>query len=130
MNGFSSIRPGKNADIQPQKNFAWVECLWSSTEKVNPFWRECIRLQPTLLTDCYTRCEHYSELSRGHLFQHLDNSYDIDYVDAYFHEDSEELERIEQAAFSLGYGPLVDCTTVTNFSAQRVCCRGFSFLSE
>jgi hypothetical protein len=47
----------------------------------------------------------------------------LDYIEAYFHENEDELERIENAAQAMGYGPLVACRTVTNFSSQRVHCR-------
>lgn len=53
----------------------------------------------------------------------LDESFDIEYMEAHFNEDMDELERIELRAAAMGYGPRVACTTVTNFSAQRVCCR-------
>ena len=35
------------------------------------------------------------------------------------------LNRIETNAALDGYGPLSACTTITNFSAQRVYCREF-----
>lgn len=53
----------------------------------------------------------------------LDESFDHDYIDAHFNEDAEEIDRIELQAAEMGYGPRVTCTTVTNFSAQRACCR-------
>ncbi|KAJ7747876.1 hypothetical protein B0H14DRAFT_2541606 [Mycena olivaceomarginata] len=60
--------------------------------------------------------------NRLHLCRFLDESYDLDYIEAYFEEDEEELERIENAAHTLGYGPLVPCRTVTNVSSQRLYC--------
>ncbi|KAF7334423.1 hypothetical protein MVEN_02271600 [Mycena venus] len=68
------------------------------------------------------RCEFFSSDNRLHLCRFLDESYDLDYIEAYFHEDEDELERIENAAQAMGYGPLVACRTVTNFSSQRVHC--------
>ena len=35
------------------------------------------------------------------------------------------LNQIETTAALDGYGPLSTCTTITNFSAQRVFCREF-----
>jgi hypothetical protein len=70
------------------------------------------------------RCEHYSwDGNRDHLKFVLDDSVDHEYMEAHFHEDKDELDRIELRAAAMGYGPRVTCTTVTNFSAQRVCCR-------
>jgi hypothetical protein len=71
------------------------------------------------------RCEHYCiRGNRDHFIQYLDNEgYDIDYLDAYFNEDMEEIERIESAANSAGYGPLAPCSTIYNFSSQRTHCR-------
>lgn len=76
------------------------------------------------LSNYWTRCEHYSwDGNRDHLKLVLDDSFDLEYIEAHFNEDMEELERIELRAAAMGYGPRVTCTTVTNFSAQRVCCR-------
>ncbi|KAJ7763443.1 hypothetical protein B0H16DRAFT_1718672 [Mycena metata] len=73
------------------------------------------------------RCEHYSKTNNRNHFH--DNSvgtatgtYDLDYIEAVLCEDEEEIYRIEEAAFALGYGPLVECKTVTNVSAQRAFC--------
>lgn len=33
------------------------------------------------------------------------------------------MDQIEESASALGYGPLVECTTVTNFSVQQIFCR-------
>lgn len=75
------------------------------------------------MTFCW-RCEHYSwEGNRDHLKIQLDSSYDLDYIDAHYNEDTDEIDRIELNAAAMGYGPRTTCTTVTNFSAQRVCCR-------
>ncbi|KAJ7145085.1 hypothetical protein C8R43DRAFT_890873 [Mycena crocata] len=49
-------------------------------------------------------------------------SYDLNYIQAVLNEDEEEAKIIEEAAFSLGYGPLVPCTTITNNSSQRAIC--------
>ncbi|KAJ7764293.1 hypothetical protein B0H16DRAFT_1799720 [Mycena metata] len=49
-------------------------------------------------------------------------AYNLDYIEAVLCQDDEEIERIEQAAFDLGYGPLSECTTVTNASSQKAFC--------
>jgi hypothetical protein len=64
-------------------------------------------------------CKHYSRSgNRDHYISFLDDLYYLDYIEAYFNKDSEEVDWIEESASVLGYGPLVECTTVTNFSAQ------------
>lgn len=74
-----------------------------------------------LITD---RCEHYDNTSaRDHYVHYLDDSYDVDYLEAYFNEDFEEIDRIESSALALGCGPLAECTMITNSSTQRVNCR-------
>ena len=83
------------------------------------------------LSNYRSRCEHYSwDGNRDHLKIVLDESFDMEYMEAHFNEDMDELERIELRAAAMGYGPRFTCTTVTNFSAQRVCCResGFMFV--
>ncbi|KAJ7169084.1 hypothetical protein C8R43DRAFT_1120974 [Mycena crocata] len=67
-------------------------------------------------------CEFYSIDDRQHLRKYVDESYDLEYMEAFFHEDQEELDRIEEAASLCGYGPLADCTHVANFSLQRFHC--------
>jgi hypothetical protein len=71
-----------------------------------------------------TRCEHYSKFgTRDHYIHFIDDSYDLEYLEAYFNKDTEIIDQIEASAAAVGYGPLSKCTMVTNFSAQRVCCR-------
>ncbi|KAJ7117533.1 hypothetical protein C8R44DRAFT_626720 [Mycena epipterygia] len=70
------------------------------------------------------------ELCEGRvLFDHLydttinNGTYDLEYIEAVLCEDDEEVERIEEAAFGLGYGPrIATCNTVTNFSSQKTFC--------
>ncbi|KAG6818451.1 hypothetical protein H0H93_004834 [Arthromyces matolae] len=50
-------------------------------------------------------------------------TYNLDYIKAHFHKDADELDRIEHAAFVSGFGPLAECSTVSNYSLQRVCCQ-------
>jgi len=74
----------------------------------------------------FSRCEHYSKhTNKDHLLDYSigDGSYDLDYIDAVFNEDAEEIDRIENAANALGFGPLTECTTVSNFSTQKLYCR-------
>lgn len=77
------------------------------------------------------RCEHYSRTSNKDHF-HDDyvgestGAYDLDYIEAVLCEDEEEITRIEETAFSLGYGPLVPCRTLTNASSQKAFCRSFT----
>ena len=74
----------------------------------------------------FSSCEHYSRTgNRDHYIQFLNDSYDVDYLEAHFRKDMVGLNRIEATAALDGYGPLSACTTITNFSAQRVCCREF-----
>jgi hypothetical protein len=88
------------------------------------FSRSIIEHLLLLSSNYWSRCEHYSWVgNRDHLKIVLDESFDIEYMEAHFNEDKDELERIELRAAAIGYGPRVACTTVTNFSAQRVCCR-------
>lgn len=70
------------------------------------------------------RCQHFdSRSNKYHLKYFLDDSYDLDYVEAVLNEDMEEVDRIEDAALALGFGPLMECNTVANFSSQRLYCR-------
>lgn len=83
----------------------------------------------SFLTTYWLRCEHYSwDGNRDHLKLVLDESFDLEYIEAHFNEYMDELERIELRAAAMGYGPCVACTTVTNFSAQRICCRESVFV--
>jgi hypothetical protein len=40
-------------------------------------------------------------------------------MEAIFCGDEQEAARIEESAFSLNYGPLTECSTVTNFHSKR-----------
>jgi hypothetical protein len=79
-------------------------------------------------------CEFHSPANRFHLCRFIDEAYDLDYLEAFFNEDDDELQRIEEAAADLGYGPLATCINVANFSSQRYHCRErplhFSFLNQ
>ncbi|KAF7328240.1 hypothetical protein MVEN_02563900 [Mycena venus] len=72
-------------------------------------------------------CEHYDKTSsRDHFHDDSVGSamgaYDLNYIQAVLGQDEEEVARIEEAAYDLGYGPRVECTTVTNVSSQRANC--------
>ncbi|KAF8157351.1 hypothetical protein K438DRAFT_1986670 [Mycena galopus ATCC 62051] len=49
-------------------------------------------------------------------------TYDLAYIEAVITGDLEESARIEDEAADQGYGPAVECTTVSNFSAQKAFC--------
>ncbi|KAG6819294.1 hypothetical protein H0H93_013296 [Arthromyces matolae] len=70
----------------------------------------------------YIVCEHYTRQSRDHYVQYLHGCFDIQYLEAYFNEDTEEMDRIEEEAHSLGYGPLITCNNYANITSQRSHC--------
>ncbi|KAJ6467649.1 hypothetical protein C8R47DRAFT_1303282 [Mycena vitilis] len=73
----------------------------------------------------YISCEHYnSKTNKDHLHDHsIDNgSYHLQYIEAVITGDEQEAAQIEDAVFSHGYGPLADCSTVTNCSQQKAYC--------
>lgn len=76
--------------------------------------------------DCMVSCEHYVPgISRDHFHDSsvCNGAYDLDYIKASITGDLEEVARIEHNARDLGYGPLVECSTVSNVSAQKAFCR-------
>lgn len=122
-----STNLGCNEDIHPSKKHArggsacYIQSKESRiySESKNPNISEFLREYLNL-----TRCQHYSKFgTRDHYIHFIDDSYDLEYLDAYFNEDTQTVEQIEATAAAVGYGPLSKCTTVTNFSAQRVYCR-------
>ncbi|KAJ7083296.1 hypothetical protein B0H15DRAFT_785085 [Mycena belliarum] len=73
----------------------------------------------------YISCEHYKPTSnKDHFHDHgiHHGAYDIDYLEAVITGDMEEAARIEDLARDQGYGPCVECTTVSNFSTQKANC--------
>ncbi|KAJ7442069.1 hypothetical protein B0H11DRAFT_1749418 [Mycena galericulata] len=71
------------------------------------------------------KCEHYSTLNNKNHYINTsisDGSYDLCYLEALFSGDDEEISYIEEAAIGLGFGPLVDCTTISNSSSQKTLC--------
>ncbi|KAJ7730898.1 hypothetical protein DFH07DRAFT_756061 [Mycena maculata] len=74
-----------------------------------------------------SRCEHFDKkTSRDHFYDPnigaATGTYDLEYIEAVFNSDKEEVAHIEDAAFTLGYGPLVECTTIANVSSQKAFC--------
>jgi len=79
---------------------------------------------------CSTSCEHYaSDGNHAHLIQLLDESYDLVYLQAYFNEDIREVNRMEEEAAGMGYGPRATCTTIANATSQLLFCRMSKFQS-
>jgi hypothetical protein len=75
-----------------------------------------------------SRCEHYSVRfggTRDHLFSYEVGTglYDVEYLEALFDNDMEEITRIENAACNDGFGPLALCSTTWNPNAIKVHCR-------
>ncbi|KAJ7122259.1 hypothetical protein C8R44DRAFT_622063 [Mycena epipterygia] len=66
----------------------------------------------------YINRDHFYDFNVGA----ATGSYDLRYIKAILNEDEDEVKQIEDAAFALGYGPLVECTTVTNVTSQRAFC--------
>lgn len=52
-------------------------------------------------------------------------AYCVDYLEAVITGNVDDAAKIEDDARDLGYGPLIECTTVSNFSSQRAFCRMF-----
>lgn len=81
------------------------------------------------LSQRFDSCEHLQPTNKDHFVCHLDDSYDLKYLEAIFTDDLDEIDSIEEAAYLSGYGPRVACTSVTNFSAQRpTCCMSNLFV--
>ena len=49
--------------------------------------------------------------------------YDVEYLEALFDDDTEEITQTESAAYSNGFGPLAPCSTVCNSSSVKIHCR-------
>ncbi|KAJ6546670.1 hypothetical protein DFH09DRAFT_1506327 [Mycena vulgaris] len=70
-------------------------------------------------------CEHYNaRTNKDHLNDHSidDGSYHLGYIEAVISGDESEAAKIEDAVLSFGYGPLADCSTVSNCSQQKAYC--------
>ncbi|KAJ6506213.1 hypothetical protein C8R47DRAFT_1241345 [Mycena vitilis] len=73
----------------------------------------------------YISCEHYNaKINKDHFHDHSigDGSYHVEYIEAVFCGDEQEAAQIEDFAFNFGYGPLADCSTITNCSQQKAYC--------
>ncbi|KAJ7913928.1 hypothetical protein B0H13DRAFT_1612047 [Mycena leptocephala] len=72
----------------------------------------------------YLSCEHYSRRTPDHWtdFGIQDGGYDVDYIAAHFLGNTDELQRIEQAAAVQDLGPLAFCNTLRNYSSQTLHC--------
>ncbi|KAJ6543739.1 hypothetical protein DFH09DRAFT_1390311 [Mycena vulgaris] len=73
----------------------------------------------------YISCEHYNaRTNKDHLNDHSidDGSYHLGYIEAVISGDESEAAKIEDAVLSFGYGPLADCSTVSNCSQQKAYC--------
>lgn len=113
-------------NAQGHNRLGHVKAIWNYVMDMRmqnlTFSRSIIKCPLLLSSNYWSRCEHYSWRNRDHLKIVLDESFDIEYMEAHFNEDMDELERIELRAAAMVYGPRFACTTVTNFSAQQVCC--------
>ncbi|KAJ6528652.1 hypothetical protein DFH09DRAFT_1413445 [Mycena vulgaris] len=59
----------------------------------------------------------------GHPYISIDDgSYHLGYIEAVISGDESEAAKIEDAVLSFGYGPLADCSTVSNCSQQKAYC--------
>ncbi|KAJ7595458.1 hypothetical protein C8J56DRAFT_883672 [Mycena floridula] len=70
------------------------------------------------------QCQHYSRNSRNHLvnFDVGNGLYNTEYLTALLINDTDAIHAIESAARDEGYGPLVSCKNIKNFSTQRLSC--------
>ena len=56
--------------------------------------------------------------------------YDIDYLEALFHEDHKLIQEIEENYAPDGLGPLGPCLTMLNFNSMKVNCRKYAPLQH
>ncbi|KAJ7255688.1 hypothetical protein C8J57DRAFT_1236122 [Mycena rebaudengoi] len=98
----------------------------SAQNWLNDICQGCLLYSQDAHSRSYVSCEHYDHsTNRDHLNDATINNgtYDLEYIEAVLCEDQEEVDRIEQAALYLGFGPLVGvCTTVANASTQKKFC--------
>jgi hypothetical protein len=95
--------------------------------------RPLVFLLACLGLTCIHRCEHYSigfGGTRDHLFSYDAGSglYDVEYLEALFENDTDEIARIEKVAFNDGFGPLTACSTIWNNNSVKVHCREFNII--
>ncbi|KAF8497998.1 hypothetical protein JB92DRAFT_2817464 [Gautieria morchelliformis] len=75
--------------------------------------------------DAFVSCEHYNTTSnRMHFLDYAPSkgTMDLDYIDAILDNDIHEIAWIERAAADRGYGAQAQCSTVANFSSQKIVC--------
>ncbi|KAK0433926.1 uncharacterized protein EV420DRAFT_1488854 [Desarmillaria tabescens] len=72
----------------------------------------------------YICCEHYSCTSHKHFILYPDRGggFNFEYLCALVRNDELTIKTIELGAYKNGYGLLAPCTTVHNFSSQKVNC--------
>ncbi|KAJ6588090.1 hypothetical protein B0H19DRAFT_921880 [Mycena capillaripes] len=72
----------------------------------------------------YLMCEHYSKHNKDHWVDFSINggSYNLDYMEAIFSDNTEAIHAIEEEARLSDYGPLALCPVVSNFSTQKLNC--------
>ncbi|KAJ8090954.1 hypothetical protein PM082_024878 [Marasmius tenuissimus] len=71
------------------------------------------------------KCEHHSSAAnRDHFYDSgiSDCGLNLEYLEAVLCEDQEEIDHIESAVASLGYGPKISCRNTANISTQRAFC--------
>ncbi|KAJ7722544.1 hypothetical protein B0H14DRAFT_2642118 [Mycena olivaceomarginata] len=124
--GSSESSEVPNLPPSEQEQRAFLEAHQSQIQRgYEPAIPKCpgrISLEYNYRGKAFVVCEFHSSNNRFHLYRILDDSYDLDYIEAFFNEDDDELQRIEEAACLLGYGPLATCKNITNFSSQRFHC--------
>ncbi|KAJ7322001.1 hypothetical protein DFH08DRAFT_818378 [Mycena albidolilacea] len=124
--GSSESSEVPNLPPSEQEQWAFLEAHQNQIQRgYEPAIPKCpgrIALEYNYRGKAFVVCEFHSSNNRFHLYRILDDSYNLDYIEAFFNEDDDELQRIEEAACLLGYGPLATCKNITNFSSQRFHC--------
>ncbi|KZP11654.1 hypothetical protein FIBSPDRAFT_913544 [Athelia psychrophila] len=117
------------SDIEDREDFAWLVQMQKIRRGHHPE-VTCsgrILLEHDYTGQAFIRCEHFSTKlggTRDHLFSYnISNGlYDLDYLKALFSDDDDAIEEFELAAQTDGFGPLVECSTIANFSTIKVNC--------
>ncbi|TDL13991.1 hypothetical protein BD410DRAFT_684726, partial [Rickenella mellea] len=71
------------------------------------------------------RCKHFDSTgTRDHLIIYAigNGTYDLEYLEALFNEDEDEIMQLENAAREQGFGPRAICSTIANSSSVRTHC--------
>ncbi|KII88254.1 hypothetical protein PLICRDRAFT_29844 [Plicaturopsis crispa FD-325 SS-3] len=96
-----------------------------SMARVPPRKRECsgtLVLKYNQYKKAYIQCEHRSKSRRSHLILRNLDEYNIEYLRALLHNDSDRQRLLEEAAEDEGYGPLVPCSYTASPSEQKEMC--------